>query len=141
MSRNRSPGTYGKLRVVENREASVIWRARLKEPEPCEPHGFSWMQTTTTDFEERELARIAFKAVDELARSRAQVIQLRLRGLTMAEVGLVLGVGKERVRQIEQQALRRLREKMRERGIDGSEYGYGWRPGHFHRRLHRSPFD
>lgn len=61
------------------------------------------------DHEERRLlARWAIEQLDE--RSRQVIVMRNVEQLTLAEVGTVLGVCKERVRQIESKAIERMRE-------------------------------
>lgn len=58
--------------------------------------------------ERRRLVRWALEQLDE--RERNVILMRNVEGMTLAEVGSVLGVGKERVRQIEAKAMERIRD-------------------------------
>ena len=69
------------------------------------------------DVEQRETIKDALAYIDQLDARDARVLRLRfgLEGqdpLTLKQIGLIIGLTRERVRQIEIDSLRRLREHM-----------------------------
>lgn len=62
--------------------------------------------------EHRDQWRLVRKAINGLAPREKRIIKLRLRSMTLTGIGEMLGVTKERVRQLEQRALKRIRETL-----------------------------
>lgn len=61
---------------------------------------------------EAERERVVREAVARLPASMRRVVRWRLEGLTLREIGLLIGRSKERVRQVEAMALDLLREQL-----------------------------
>lgn len=103
---------YGQIRVAENPEAAAIWRSRDVEPEDCQPFGMSGDYITD---EPRNLwiehGAALWSLVDSVCTPKeSKALRLRLMfDMTLEEAGAAFGVGRERVRQIENKALRKLR--------------------------------
>jgi RNA polymerase sigma factor (sigma-70 family) len=59
-----------------------------------------------------EIERLAGRALSALETRERMVMEMRVRGATLKEVGSYLGICKERVRQIEEVAVRKMREEL-----------------------------
>lgn len=107
----RSP-RWGELQsTVCSHEVGRIWRSRDVEPEDEEPVYMRCVyETSPVDEDLQDFARHTWALLESLPPSRARVLTLRyLHGMTLREIGELLGVTRERVREIESHALRILR--------------------------------
>lgn len=85
------------------------------------------VQKDVEDSDERNAGETISKLVSELRPREQQVLQLRFglggrRKLSLSQVGKVLAVSKERVRQIQDRAIKRLRELAREENLAEFEF-------------------
>ncbi len=85
------------------------------------------VQKDVEDSDERNAGETISKLVSELRPREQQVLQLRFglggrRKLSLSQVGKVLAVSKERVRQIQDRAIKRLRELAREDNLAEFEF-------------------
>ena len=103
---------YGQLNIASNpSEVNRIWYSRDEELEPLPAWRWSFDYVTDLEqVEQRELLEKILEAAD-LSERHSLVLQRRvLEHCTLEDVGQELGVSRERVRQMEQRVLRRLRQ-------------------------------
>jgi DNA-directed RNA polymerase sigma subunit (sigma70/sigma32) len=104
---------YGKLHVDANCAAYQIWLKRHEEPKPDEPAytlGQLCDRTGEPAFSRDDVQNLLAKVSATWVSERDwQVLCLRTHGDTLDEVGQALGITRERVRQLETKALRRMR--------------------------------
>lgn len=117
---SRSP-YYGQLQTASMpSEVKQIWYSRDEELEPLPSWRWSWQhQTNMEHVEQRELAIKILECV-RLDDRHQLVLQRRIfEDATLEDIAKELGVGKERVRQMENKILRHLRKvQNRFTGID-----------------------
>ena len=103
---------YGKLMTASlPSEVKQIWYSRDDELPELPQHKWSWQ--LQDDIEQIEMRELVIKILESVALDdRHQLVLLRriVEEATLEEVGEELGVGKERVRQMEGKVLRRLRQ-------------------------------
>ena len=97
-------------------QVAAIWRSRNNELEPEEFDSLpGWMEPEQPDAEfQHDLRQLIAEVLETLTNREALVLQCRFwQDLTMEEVGIKLHITRERVRQIEAKALRKLRHPSR----------------------------
>lgn len=103
---------YGQLNIASNpSEVNRIWYSRDEELEPLPAWRWSFDYVTDLEqVEQRELLEKILEAADLDERYSLVLQRLVLEDCTLEDVGQELGVSRERVRQMEQRVLRRLRQ-------------------------------
>jgi DNA-directed RNA polymerase sigma subunit (sigma70/sigma32) len=103
---------YGKLMTASlPSEVKRIWYSRDEELPELPRHRWSWeLQDDMEQVEQRELLQKILEAACLDERYSLVLQRLVLEDCTLEDVGQELGVGKERVRQMEAKVLRRLRQ-------------------------------
>jgi DNA-directed RNA polymerase specialized sigma24 family protein len=111
MTGRRSP-FYGQLQTASlPSEVKAIWYSRDEELEPLP--SWRWSFDHQTDLEAVEQRDLLEKILESAGMNEREEIVLRMltiEGYTLEEIGQVLGVTKERVRQMEIRILRKLRK-------------------------------
>lgn len=130
---------FGELQAKQNPEAYIIWNTRDVEPEFCEP--YQWNHELVTDDDHSDLIQIAkllWEMLSTLPPREKDVLKRRCNGETLEEIANALGVTRERIRQIEARALRKMKHPERLgalRDLHTPWYGYAmlkYRPPEFH---------
>lgn len=103
---------YGQLNIASNpSEVNRIWYSRDEELPELPQHKWSWeLQDDLRHIEQRDLLGKILDAACLDDRQSLVLQRLVLEDCTLEDVGQELGVSKERVRQMEQKILRRLRQ-------------------------------
>lgn len=112
---------YGRLNVVSlPSEVKNIWYSRNDELPELPRCGWSWQLHTDPEQDERlDLARKIWDATPLTDREMQAIELYILQGETLEDVGLVMNVTRERVRQIVCKALRKLRRYQKQfTGLD-----------------------
>lgn len=111
----RSPH-YGELNVVNlPGEVKTIWYSRDRELPELPRMGWSWqLQTDPELIERQDLARKIWDATPLTDREKQAIELYILQGETLKDVGLVMNVTRERVRQIVFKGLRKLRRHQKQ---------------------------
>ena len=93
----------------------IIWHTRNNEPDTEEFRSLpEWMQEASKPPLRRDQERVVACVLSTLTEREEAVLRLRVgQDYTLEEVGRAFGVGRERVRQIEAKALRKLRHPSR----------------------------
>lgn len=106
------PTYYGELQIASQpAEVKAIWYSRNDELEPLPSWRWSFEhQTDLEAVEQRELLEKILEAAGMNEREELVLRMITLEDYTLDDVGAVLGVSRERVRQMHQRVLRKLRK-------------------------------
>jgi len=117
---NTRPPYYGQLQIAKQpSEVRVIWHTRDDELEPLPSWRWSFdHQTDMESVEQRELLEKILESAGMNEREEIVLRMLTIEDYTLEEIGQVLGVTKERVRQIEVRTLEKLRRIAERRAVE-----------------------
>ena len=109
---NTRPPYYGQLQIAKQpSEVRVIWHTRDDELEPLPSWRWSFdHQTDMESVEQRELLEKILESAGINEREEIVLRMLTIEDYTLEEIGQVLGVTKERVRQMHLKVIRKLRK-------------------------------
>lgn len=91
-------------------EVKKLWFQRDLEPELLSGEAIPDPEDDPDPLRKRDAEALALKILDRCTQREAAVLTMRfMHEMTLAEVGSILGVTRERIRQIENKAIRRIR--------------------------------